>query len=112
MSSNKGMVESPLQPENVLDLLRVEDQIRVDDDMLTAKLPGRQSSRNRAVYNPTSKASLPGRQTHRNRAIFKKDISSLPPRCSTACTAEIEAIRKKQDCQQSKDLRRVNTVNV
>lgn len=111
MSSNKGMVESPLQPENVLDLLRVEDQIRVEDDVLTAKLPDRQSSRSRAVYNPTSKASLPGRQTSRNRTIFKKDISGLPPRSSTACTAEIEAIRTK-DAQQSMDLRRVNTVSV
>lgn len=109
MSNNKGMMESPLKPENVHDLLRVEDQLRVDDDVLTAQLPGRQSSRNRAIYNPTSKASLPGRLTSRNRTVFKKDIN-LPPRCATACTAEIEAIRTKQDSQQSTDLRRMNTV--
>ena len=110
MSSNKGMMESPLKPENVHDLLRVEDQLRVDDDMLTAKLPGRQSSRNRAIYNPTSKACLPGRLTSRNRNVLKKDVSNLPPRSGTACTAEIEAIRTKQDSQQSTDLRRTNTV--
>jgi len=111
MSGNKGMVESPLKPENVLDLMRVEDQLRVDDDMLTAKLPGRQSSRNRAIYNPASKASLPGRFSNRNRTVFKKDsICNMPPRSSTVCTAEIETIRTKQDSQQSKDIRRTNTV--
>lgn len=109
MSNNKGIMESPVEPENVLDLLRVEDQIRVDDDMLTAKLPGRQSSRNRAVYDPTSKACLPGRLTSRNRTIFKKDISNLPPRSSSTCTADIEAMRTKES-HQTADLRRTNTV--
>ena len=110
MSNNKGMLEPPLKSESVHDLLRVEDQLRVDDEMLTAKLPGRQSSRNRVIYNPTSNACLPGRLTSRNRTVFKKDIANLPPRSSTACTAEIEAVRAKQDSQQSADLRRTNTV--
>ena len=110
MSNNKGMMESPLKPESVHDLLRVEDQLRVDDDVLTAQLPGRKSNRNRVIYNPTSKASLPGRLTSRNRTVFKKDISNLPPRAATACTAEIEAIRTKQDSQQCTDRRRMNTV--
>ena len=44
------MVESPSKPENVHNLTRVEDQVRIDDDALTAKLPGRKSSRNRAIY--------------------------------------------------------------
>ena len=111
MSSNKGLMqEVPLKPESVHDLLRVEDQLRVDDEMLTAKLPGRQSNRNRVIYNPTSNACLPGRLTSRNRTVFKKDIENLPPRSSTACTAEIKAIRTKQDSQQSTDLRRTNTV--
>ena len=105
-------MESPLKPESVHDLIRVEDQIRVDDDVLTAKLPGRQSNRNKAIYNPTSKACLPGRQTSRNRTVFKKDISNLPPRSATACTADIEAMRAKQDSQKSTDMhvRRTNTV--
>ena len=110
MSNNKGMVESPLKPENVHDLLRVEDQLRVDDKMLTAELPGRLAKRGRAVYNPTSKASLPGRFTSRNRTVFKKDISGLPPRSSTACTAEIAAVRAKEESQKSTDLRRTGTV--
>ena len=73
MSSNKAMTKLPLNLKNMLDLLTVEDQIRVDDDMLTAELPDRRSSRNSTVYNPTSKASLPGRLTSRNRTIFMKD---------------------------------------
>ena len=63
MSSNKAM----------LDLLNTEDQTRVEDEMLTAELPDRRSSRNSTMYNPTSKASLPGRLTSRNRTIFMKD---------------------------------------
>ena len=110
MSSNKEMAKS-LKTENVHDLLRVEDQLRVDDDMLTAKLPGRLSNRGKAVYNPTSDASLPGRFTSRNRTVFKKDISGLPPRSSTACTAEIAAIREKEGFQQSTDLRRMKTLS-
>ena len=74
MSSNKAMTKLPLNLKNMLDLLTVEDQIRVDDDMLTAELPDRRSNRNSTVYNPTSKASLPGRLTSRNRTIFMKDI--------------------------------------
>ena len=71
MSSNKAMTKSPLK-----NMLKVEDQIRVDDDMLTAELPDRRSNRNSTVYNPTSKASLPGRLTSGNRTIFMKDSYS------------------------------------
>ena len=104
MSSDKAMTESHLRTENVQELLKIEDQIRVDDDMLAAELPDRRSSRNRAVYNPTSKASLPGRLTSRNRTVFMKDVSSLPPRRSNTCMTEM------RDSQQSKDLRRTKTV--
>jgi len=45
---SSGMVE---KPENVHKLLRVEDQLRVDDDMLKPMLPGRRSNRNRVIYN-------------------------------------------------------------
>ena len=77
MSNNTAMTKSPLNEplklKNMVDLLKVEDQIRVDDDMLTAELPDRRSNRNSTVYNPTPKASLPGRLTSRNRTIFMKD---------------------------------------
>ena len=76
MSNNTAMTKSPLNEplkQNMLDLLKVEDQIRVDDDMLTAELPDRRSNRNSTVYNPTPKASLPGRLSSRNRTIFMKD---------------------------------------
>lgn len=110
MSSNKEMTKSLLKPENALDLLRVEDQIRVDDDSLTAEIPGRRSNRNGTMYNPTSKASLPGRLTSRNRTIFKKDVPDIAPRSSTVCTADIESIRTKQDSNQSMEFWRTNTV--
>lgn len=109
MSGNKEMTKSPLKPENVLDLLRVEDQIRVDDDSLTAEIPGRRSNRNGTMYNPTSKASLPGRLTSRNRTIFKKDVPDFA-RSSTVCTADIESIRTKQDSNQSMEFWRTNSV--
>ena len=41
MSSNNAMTKLPLNLKNMLDLLTVEDQIRVDDDMLTVELPDR-----------------------------------------------------------------------
>lgn len=105
----KGIVESPLKRENALDLSSVEDQIRVDDEMLAAELPDRQSIRNRVIYNPTSKASLPGRMTSRNRTIFKKDISNLP-RGSTSFEPDLETTQTKQDSQKSKDLRRIKLI--
>lgn len=58
---------------DVLDLLLVEDQLRVDDNSLTAQLPERRSNRNRVIYNPSSKASLPGRLSNRNRTVFMTD---------------------------------------
>ena len=62
-----------LKCNDMQDSLQIRDQIlRVDDDKLTARLPGRRSNRNRVIYNPTSKASLPGRISSRNREIFKK----------------------------------------
>ena len=65
-----------LKCNNIQDSLQIKDQIlRVDDDKLTARLPERQSKRNRAIYNPSSKASLPGRMSSRNRAIFRKDVA-------------------------------------
>ena len=65
-----------LKCNDIQDSLQIKDQIvRVDDDKLTARLPERQSKRNRAIYNPSSKASLPGRMSSRNRAIFRKDVA-------------------------------------
>ena len=73
MSNSKRMIESALRRDRVLDLLQVEDQLRVDDDLLPAQLPARLSNRNRVIYNPTSKASIPARLSSRNRTIFNKD---------------------------------------
>ena len=101
------MADYFLKHENELELLLVQDQIRVDDDALIPALPGRQSSRNRTLYNPTSKASLPGKLSSRNRTIYnKKDSYKLPPRCSTICIGDIEAVRAKLDSQQSTNLPR------
>ena len=62
-----------LKCNNMENSLPIRDQIlRVDDDKLTARLPERRSSRNRVIYNPTSKAPLPGRMSSRNREVFKK----------------------------------------
>lgn len=99
------MVECPLKSENdVQDLTRVEDQVRVDDDVLTAKLPDRKSNRNRAVYDTSPKASLPERRSSRNRTVFKKAESygQLPARSATVCAADMT--------RENPAKRRVNTV--
>jgi len=53
---SSGTVESPLKSD-VHELLRVEDQLRVDDDMLKPKLPGRRSNRNRVIHNTPGRHS-------------------------------------------------------
>jgi len=79
MSGNKRTLESVLiqkredSSNDLFNSQQVEDQLRVDDDVLTIGLPGRQSNRNRVIYNSASKATLPGRFSSRNRTIFKKN---------------------------------------
>ena len=99
------MVESPSKPENVHDLTRVEDQVRVDDDALTAKLPGRNSSRNRGIYDASTKASLPERQSSRNRTVFKKADSyhnDFPTRAGSTMDKTRE--------QPAAEIRRIKTI--
>jgi len=49
---SSGIMESPLKSSDVHELpLRVEDQLRVDDNVLKPKLPGRRSNRNRVIHN-------------------------------------------------------------
>ena len=44
---------------SMLELLRPEDQLRVDDRKLTAKLPERQSNRNRVIYKKYTSSEKP-----------------------------------------------------
>ena len=97
------MVESSFKSENVHDLTRVEDQVRVDDDTLTAKLPGRKSSRNRGIYDASTKASLPD---SRSRTVFKKSESyhNYPARPgSTICPMD-------KTHEQPAEIRRIKTI--
>lgn len=102
----REMVESPSKPESVHDLTRVEDQLIVDDDALTAKLPGRKSNRNRVIHDTSTKASLPERQSSRNRTVFKKAESyhNFPSRTSSISCAS-DKIH-----EQPAELRRIKTV--
>jgi len=95
---SSGMVETPLKPENVHELLRVEDQLRVDDDMLKPMLPGRRSNRNRVIYNASS---APGRQPNR------KYSDVLPPRSATAGATSLSRTENKEFASSS---RRHNSV--
>ena len=94
------MVESPSKPH---DLTRVEDQVRVDDDALTAKLSGRNTSQNGGIYDVPTKASLPGRQSSRNQTVFKKAESyrDFPARAGST----IDKTR-----EQPAEIRRIKTV--
>ena len=51
---SSAMVATPLKAENFHDLIKVEDQLRVDDDTLKPMLPGRRSNRNRVIYKTSS----------------------------------------------------------
>ena len=42
-----------------MEMLRPEDQLRVDDRKLTAKLPERQSKRNRVIYKKYTSSEKP-----------------------------------------------------
>jgi len=83
-----GMVEVPLKPGDVHELLRVEDQLRVDDDLLKPMLPGRRSNRNRVIYNASS---VPGRQLNR------KYSDDLAQRNTTSGAADLSRSENK-DC--------------
>jgi len=87
-----GMVEVPLKPGNVHELLRVEDQLRVDDDLLKPKLPGRRSNRNRVIYHSLS---VPGRQPNRK---YSDDLA--PRRSVTPGAADLSQTENK-DCADS-----------
>ena len=84
MSSNKGITESEMigsdDVNSVLELLEVEDQLRVDDDVLTARLPGRRSHRNRVIYNRgRSKASSSKKAVEqKSHAQFKGRQLAIP----------------------------------
>ena len=82
--------------------VQIEDQLRVDDDALTAKLPGRKSNRNRVIRDTSTKASLPERQSSRNRTVFAKAESyhNFPVRSSSTGTSD----------KQSAEIRRAKTV--
>ena len=96
------MVEFASKPESVHDLIRVEDQERIDDDAVTVKLPARKSSRNRAIYDASTKESS------RNR-MFKKAESyhNFPTRAnSTLSNQPMDKIRE----QPTESIRRTKTV--
>ena len=95
---SSGMVETPLKLENVHELLRVEDQLRVDDDMLKPKLPGRKSNRNRVIYNTSS---VTGKQPN------KKYSDDLPPRSATIGAANLS---RTENQESESTARRHNTV--
>ena len=95
------MVESPSKPH---DLTRVEDQVRVDDDALTAKLPGRNSNRNGGTYDVSTKSSLPERQSNRNRTVFKK-AESYDRNFPTRAGSTIDKTR-----EQPAEIRRIKTI--
>ena len=95
---SSGMVETPLKLENVHELLRVEDQLRVDDDMLKPMLPGRRSNRNRVIYNTSS---VPGKQPNR------KYSDDLPPRSATIGAANLS---RTENQESESTARRHNTV--
>ena len=84
---SSAMVDTPLKPKNVHDLIKVEDQLRVDDDTLKPMLPGRRSNRNRVIYKTSSTV---GR--HPNR----KYSDDLPPRSTTVGTADLQRTENKE----------------
>lgn len=95
------MVESPFKPH---DLTRIEDQVRVDDDALTAKLPGRNYSRNGDTSDAPTKTSLPERQSSRNRTVFKK-AESYDRNFPTRAGSTIDKTR-----EHPAEIRRIKTI--
>ena len=82
--------------------VQIEDQLRVDDDVLTAKLPSRKSNRNRVIRDASTRSSLPERQSSRNRTVFAKTESchDFPVRSSSTSASD----------KQPAEIRRAKTV--
>ena len=57
---------------SMLELLRPEDQLRVDDRKLTAKLPERQSNRNRVIYKKYTSSEKPAVKRQKSNHFWKR----------------------------------------
>ena len=94
MADSEGVQELTVQ---------IEEQLRVDDDVLTAKLPARKSNRNRVIRDSSTKGSLPERHSNKSRTVFAKSksyINDFPAR----------SLSTDESDKQPAEIRRAKTV--